>query len=242
MKKSFTISCLLTVTACFAVSCGPNPADPKALQNITISDDAKTKYTVGDEFLAPKIYAHYADDTIQEVTATFSGYNMQQVGNYTVTATYTEKQITKTANYQITVTNEIIPDPLDVKDINPMLVSSEDYLKFFNHTTYTSISITMSKEAAEFMNNYQTNSNSTYYDYYVPCDFTLIMDEQTIHFDDVGIRVKGNTSRQPFLDNGKFSQEKLSHFKFKFCETFDGEEYDTIDEIKQFKKTSISTC
>ncbi len=45
----------------------------------------------------------------------------------------------------------------------------------------------------------------------------------TWEFLDVGIRQKGNTSRNPILSNGKLAS--LNHFKLSFDETFDGEEY-----------------
>lgn len=122
--------------------------------------------------------------------------------------------------------------------VNPALKNSEGYLEFWNETSNVAISITMSKEAANFMNQYQTTGgDSTYFDYYVPCTTVITLNGVTTTYEEVGIRVKGNTSRIKFLDNGAFTLSKRAHFKLKFNETFDDEEYDEINALKQFKKT-----
>ena len=40
----------------------------------------------------------------------------------------------------------------------------------------------------------------------------------------------------PFLFEGQFDPTSKAHFKLSFGETFDGDEYDTIDDLKEFKK------
>lgn len=229
----------VTKSLTYKIQVNEKPEPEKTLVSISLADNKKTEYKVGDYFVAPKVTATYSDESSKEVYATFSGYDMNIANTYEVTATYTEKDVTKTATYEIVVKrNEDPEDPLDVKDIDPMLVSSQEYFKFFNHTTKLEIHIDVSKAAAEFMNQYQTGRyGSTYYDYYVPCNVDIYMDGTQYAFEDVGIRVKGNTSRQQFLENGHFTTNRLAHFKLKFCETFDGEEYDDIPELRQFKKT-----
>ena len=77
----------------------------KTLTSITLSNKT-TSFEVGDSFIKPTVTAHFDDDSTSDVTdsATFSGYNMNSVGNYTVTASYTKGDVTKTATYSISVT------------------------------------------------------------------------------------------------------------------------------------------
>lgn len=86
-------------------------AATKTLSSITLSGYT-TEFTVGDNFLfGGTVTAHYSNSTTATVTAstTFSGYNMNTAGNYTVTASYTEGGVTKTATYSITVSAPSTP-------------------------------------------------------------------------------------------------------------------------------------
>lgn len=78
---------------------GEDPVE-KTLESIAVSN-AKTEYTVGDEFAKPVVTATYSDDTNELVTefAEFTGYNMSVAGTYTVTVSYSGKITT----YSITV-------------------------------------------------------------------------------------------------------------------------------------------
>jgi len=74
------------------------------LASIEVSN-AKTSYTVGDEFVKPTVTAYYSDQSSKDVTAsaTFSGYELTKAGSYTVEVSYTEGGVTKTTSYGITV-------------------------------------------------------------------------------------------------------------------------------------------
>ena len=120
---------------------------------------------------------------------------------------------------------------------DPMLVNSLEYEEFWNSSTELHFHIEMSQEAAEFINNYQSNHNdSTYHDYYVPCTFTYSMNNEEYVLEEVGIRQKGNMSRTTILRDDNLSLDSLGHFKLSFKQTFDGDEYDNIPELNQFKK------
>ena len=134
-----------------------------------------------------------------------------------------------------------IPDNPDVPVVigdDPALASSEEYKEFWDSKSNISISITMSQAAADFINEYQYNhDDSTYFDYYVPCDFTLVMNGKTYTYEEVGIRQKGNMSRRHMLSEENFSLDTLAHYKLSFKETFDDEEYTTISQLNDFAKT-----
>ena len=127
--------------------------------------------------------------------------------------------------------------PINIDD-EVVLTDSEEYKKFWNTSTKLSFSIELSQQAADFINTYQCDHNdSTYFDYYVPCTFTLTMDDQVYTYEEVGIREKGNMSRRGMLVNNNFSIDKLVHYKLSFKETFDDEEYTSIEQLNPFKKT-----
>lgn len=91
-------------------STGENPDQPEnpepevvTLSSIKVSDDAKTEYTVGDAFVEPVVTATYSDSSTKEVTAEFSGYNMNAAGTYTVNVSYTENEVTVKDSYEIVV-------------------------------------------------------------------------------------------------------------------------------------------
>ena len=126
---------------------------------------------------------------------------------------------------------------------HPVIIDSEDYLEFWNSSTSLSINITMSQEAAEFINTYQSNhGDSTYHDYYVPCTVTFIINGKFETMEEVGIREKGNLSRSQMLEDGNFSLNTLAHYKLSFKETFDDIEYTTIPALQAFKKTWIDSA
>ncbi|GEM_PF-875643 len=97
----------------YKLQSGSTPVSEKVVTSISISD-AKTSYVQGDAFVKPTVTAHYDDGSSAVVTtASFSGYNMQEVGNQTVTAYYTENGVTVSATYSINVAmNTTVTTPL----------------------------------------------------------------------------------------------------------------------------------
>ncbi len=79
----------------------------KTLNNITLSGTYPTSFTEQDEFSheGMTVTANYEDSSSKDVTssATFTGYDMDEIGNQTVTVSYTEGNTTKTATYDITI-------------------------------------------------------------------------------------------------------------------------------------------
>lgn len=97
----------------YKLQSGSTPVTEKAVTSISISN-AKTSYVQGDTFVKPTVTAHYDDGSGAVVTtASFSGYNMQEVGNQTVTVYYTENGVTVSVTYSINVAmNTTVTTPL----------------------------------------------------------------------------------------------------------------------------------
>ena len=74
------------------------------LSSISLSNK-KTDYLINEQFVKPTVTARFSNATTQDVTseATFTGYNLAEVGNQTVEVSYTSKGVTKTDSYEITV-------------------------------------------------------------------------------------------------------------------------------------------
>ena len=67
-------------------------------------------------------------------------------------------------------------------------------------------------------------SDSTKVDTYRKCNLTITVNGRDYYYEEVGIRMRGNTSRRDFCNNDGLMYS-LVHFRFSFDETFDGEEY-----------------
>lgn len=128
-------------------------------------------------------------------------------------------------------------DPFNPGSASPKLVASNEYKNLFTPSNKVTFKIDLPLESARFINTYQTDHNNCiYHDYYVPCSLTYKIGNGTeTTIEEVGIRAKGNLSRRTFLEGDVMNRS--AHFKLKFDETFDGDEYDEISALAPFKKT-----
>lgn len=60
---------------------------------------------------------------------------------------------------------------------------------------------------------------------YRKCNLTIVVNGTSYYFEEVGIRLHGNTSKRAFCDTDGIMYA-LVNFRFKFTETFDGDEYE----------------
>jgi spore coat protein CotH len=115
------------------------------------------------------------------------------------------------------------------------LQNSEEYLAFWSPSSDLQMSLTMTTQAMADLSKYQSDHDvSKYFDVYFPATFHLSLNGTAYDFEDVGVRMKGNTSRRTFCDStGAISN--AVHFKVSFKATFDGVEYDLNNEMKLYK-------
>ena len=99
------------------------PASSSPLDHITLGGTYPTEFGLGEEFSheGMTVTAHYEDNSTSDATsaATFSGYDMNTLGNQTVTVSYTKGSVTKTAQYGI----KVVPAPTAVVTLD--LVNSD---------------------------------------------------------------------------------------------------------------------
>ena len=114
-----------------------------------------------------------------------------------------------------------IPDPVSEKTL-------------FDLTASLSISMAFEPDALRFISDYQSQRGNYLSDAYVPANLTIVFDGDTYVFEDVGVRMKGNTSRRPIYWGDDI--ENPVHFKVNFKATFDDELYEEAP-LQQFAHT-----
>ena len=70
---------------------------------------------------------------------------------------------------------------------------------------------------------------------YRKCNLTIVVNGVSYYFEEVGIRMHGNTSKRAFCDENGIMYD-LVNFRFKFTETFDGDEYEGTDIYHDWHK------
>ena len=81
----------------------------------------------------------------------------------------------------------------------------------------------MLNEAYEYWRDH--NHDATLADVYRKCNLKITVNGHAYEYEEVGIRMRGNTSRTDFVNN-KGQIYNLVHFRFSLTETFDGDEYE----------------
>lgn len=111
---------------------------------------------------------------------------------------------------------------------------SEEFLSLFDASSRPIITLTFLDASLKAISEYQSGKNGkSYYDVYFPANFSLQLGEKIYVYDEVGVRMKGNTSRREILDsNGNITN--TCHFKISFKATFDSELYSKLDQAKGF--------
>lgn len=109
-------------------------------------------------------------------------------------------------------------------------ISDEDkalYDSLFAIDSKIKVSIDMEEEELEkLQEDYEEyNEFNSKSPIYRKCNLTIDINGERYVIEEVGIRMKGNTSRRDFYDLDKGGVYNPLHFKFSFTQTFDNEEY-----------------
>ena len=107
---------------------------------------------------------------------------------------------------------------------------SEEFLSFFSYGNKSTVSISASSAVVSFLENYQLEKNSRYNDFYVPVNVNIRFNGKDYYFEDCGLRLKGNMSREHFF------KDMNPHMKLSFKATFDDTLYSTDSVMAQFRK------
>ena len=119
---------------------------------------------------------------------------------------------------------------------NVALVDSSEFTEFWNYSSDIQINLDFKESAFKTMCELQGKSLPKFADVYFPADLKIKMNDKEYTYEEVGVRLKGNTSRRSMLDNnGKISRQ--AHMKISLKATFDDELYDMDPKVTPFKKT-----
>ena len=102
------------------------------------------------------------------------------------------------------------------------------YYLLWKETTTVNIKVDIEpSELAKINEAYDDyrKGNTAKADTYRKCNLTIIVNGKEYYYEEVGIRMRGNTSRAKFLDDDGYIKYFV-HFRFSLTETFDGEEYE----------------
>ena len=106
-------------------------------------------------------------------------------------------------------------------------VYNEDelYRALYNYENKISITLDFTNQALKKLQDYG-NTSTIQKDMYHPCNMTLKINDETYTYDEVGARMKGNTSRtDSFVKNDNtLDKSRFLNLKLSFSQTFDNEE------------------
>lgn len=139
--------------------------------------------------------------------------------------------------------NPVLPDIPTLPDINipsPDKAEIDIYNELFDINNKVAIYIDISEtELLKIQKDYEEfSSRGSKSPIYRMCDLVITINNDQYYINEVGIRMKGNTSRTNFYDqnNGIYN---YIHYKLKFSETFDDTDDYTESEIKIWEDSSL---
>ena len=111
--------------------------------------------------------------------------------------------------------------------------TSPTYEDFWDASSATTISLSFTNASLYALSDYGYNYDEKYADAYFPATFSATVKGKTYTYEDVGVRMKGNTSRAMIASkDGTISD--LCHFKVSFKATFDDDLY-SLSGLSAFK-------
>lgn len=117
-------------------------------------------------------------------------------------------------------------DPVKPDPTNPDILNTETmYNDLFNRKNRIEIELDFSNKAIKNLQSYGLTYDIKK-DMYHPCDMTLKINDSAYFIEEVGARMKGNTSRTNnfVFNDDTFNKNRFLNFKLSFSQTFDDAE------------------
>ena len=99
------------------------------------------------------------------------------------------------------------------------------YYALWSETTSVSIKVDIEPKELQKINEALNSGDVVKQDTYRKCNLTVTVNGTDYYYEEVGIRMRGNTSRRDFCDDNGLIYAYV-HYRFSLTETFDGEEYE----------------
>ena len=100
------------------------------------------------------------------------------------------------------------------------------YYELWKETTFVSIKMDIEPSELAKINEAFKSGDVIKQDTYRKCNLTVTVNGTDYYYDEVGVRMRGNTSRREFCDDSGRIYAYI-HYRFNLSETFDGEEYES---------------
>jgi spore coat protein CotH len=114
--------------------------------------------------------------------------------------------------------------------------SSLNYVDFWDGYEVTDLKLSFTNESLYKLSYFGAKDNQKWGDVYFPADLSLKVKGVTYSYKEVGVRMKGNTSRSEFVnEDGSFMDGKCAHLKISLKATFDDAAYYDMNDFKSFK-------
>lgn len=235
-KFLLLIVLMMLLSSCTTIS--------EVLSSTTRSSDSPTSDSVSDtESSEEKVTSeevHSSEEELSsEVLSSVSDPSSEETPSDITPADLTNFKTTYPLDPEITYTDEdyiVRPFPNGFTyPLDAHVAPTNAYLEFWHPETELNMRIVASKEVFNLIeqNGYH---NPRFADCYFPVTLEVLMNGKRFIYYEVGMRMKGNTSRTEFLDPDTKEFTKSISFKLSFNELWDEAIYDNFNLRKQWTK------
>lgn len=196
-----------------------NPDQTVPAESIKLSETNLTLVNGESTVITAEILPENATD--KSIEWVVEDESVVEVTNNTVTA----KKAGSTVITVLTSNGLMATCTVNVKE-KPEVIEPENeediYQALFDIHNKVTIDMNISDDELKKMEeDYKAGDQETYR----MTDLTITINDNQYSLDEVGVRIKGNTSRVDIFNNNNIDDRNMIHFKLSFKETFDGEEY-----------------
>lgn len=124
--------------------------------------------------------------------------------------------------------------PSSIPEDSPAIISSPEYYEFWSETTKLDFTVDMSPLQLKNMSEAGAIKNDPRNELYFPANLTITMNSKSYYYEEVGLRMKGNTSRVNFAPEGEIIE--AFNFKIAFDHTWTAEQYEPYGLRKTWTK------
>jgi spore coat protein CotH len=149
---------------------------------------------------------------------------------FPLSSSETSSSIQSSSISESIVSTSLTPSSI-VSSVDPVMEEAIGYPMFFSEDTRLQTSISITRTNLRSMNQWGEEKQNRYNDFYVPMTLTIVMNEHTFVFEEVGVRLKGNIySRGSFLDDSTIIRP--FHLRLKFDYHWDDPKYQEFGLFK----------
>lgn len=214
MRKNLLKMSALAMTSALALSlcaCGGDG---------TSQDSTTQDSQVADENLTNDNSDNDSDNNSDNNSTENDGQNSNQNNNLNSDLSYDDNGVP--TDYGVKVTPVSVSSDFKISDEDADL-----YNALFDENSMVKVEVDIdSSELKKMQDDYDAyDRKGSKSPIYRKCNLKFTINDKEYVIEEVGVRMKGNTSRHSFYDSSKDEIYSLVHYKFSFNELFDDEKY-----------------